>query len=422
MQISLDIMGSEMWATETNQSLLRRGRNCGAVLGLSILFPLGISPGFYIGSYGSLLLLSNLAGPLEHGLAVRICGVMGGVTAMLLVAALSIVAGSVIGTASAYAVALLKARLAKGPEVRFGTVGNSGIGRRLLTAETEAAIRSRQSFSGLHREAIHSISVIGSSAYNAADKDSDIDIVIICKESGYSSVRESLCEGELEESLQNSAPGKIEYIVLTPCEAESLVMTGSPFGWSIRHGAVLEDDGYLRKLFEKARPSMPPREYYSKAFRENVAYPYLGSILAIEKAVRKKGCSLFCCSRKDGCGGLRPAGAFGVVIMRMLYITLPWRGCMPLTKADVLEFVKDIYGEENRAALAGIMPLIRGDASMLYYEDYKVLRSFARRLFSETLTVVGKGKEIGAILRDSARIARGDFRNIEDAAFRRCVK
>jgi hypothetical protein len=64
-----------------------------------------VIPGFYFGSYGTLVLLSRLAGgPVEPTTIVRMITVVGILLGLFCVGAVSIVLGSVFGTALAWVV------------------------------------------------------------------------------------------------------------------------------------------------------------------------------------------------------------------------------------------------------------------------------------------------------------------------------
>ncbi len=82
---------------------LRTGRKMGAIVGGILFVVFGIVPGFYFGSYATLVMLSSLTGgPLEPGILVRALVLIGIVLGLFCTAAVSIVAGSVAGTALAY--------------------------------------------------------------------------------------------------------------------------------------------------------------------------------------------------------------------------------------------------------------------------------------------------------------------------------
>ena len=95
--------------TEDRMKTLKVGRKIGALLGAIVFAVFGIVPGFYFGSAATVILLSHLAGgPVEPGIIVRMLIVAGTVLGLFCTAAVSIVVGSVIGTALAYAADLIR--------------------------------------------------------------------------------------------------------------------------------------------------------------------------------------------------------------------------------------------------------------------------------------------------------------------------
>ncbi|HAS52813.1 MAG: hypothetical protein A2X56_13320 [Nitrospirae bacterium GWC2_57_13] len=84
---------------------VKAGTKIGAAIGGLVFLVFGIVPGFYFGSYGTLILLQKLmGGTVEPTLFVRAAVVMGIMVGILCVAAVSIVVGGLVGTALGYAV------------------------------------------------------------------------------------------------------------------------------------------------------------------------------------------------------------------------------------------------------------------------------------------------------------------------------
>jgi len=90
---------------EGRRNTMRIGTKIGAGIGVVAFLVGGIIPGFYFGSYGTLILLSHLAGgPVEPTTIVRMLTVAGIMLGIFCVGAVSIVLGSVFGTAMGYVV------------------------------------------------------------------------------------------------------------------------------------------------------------------------------------------------------------------------------------------------------------------------------------------------------------------------------
>jgi hypothetical protein len=78
---------------------VKAGMKIGATVGGLVFVVLGIVPGFYFGSYGTLILLQKLmGGPVEPTLFVRAAVVMGIAVGIACAAAVSIVVGGLLGT------------------------------------------------------------------------------------------------------------------------------------------------------------------------------------------------------------------------------------------------------------------------------------------------------------------------------------
>jgi hypothetical protein len=93
---------------------VKAGMKIGATVGGLVFLVFGIMPGFYFGSYGTLILLQKLmGGSVEPTLFVRASIVMGIVVGIACAAAVSIVVGGLLGTALGYLVSAPTARKAK---------------------------------------------------------------------------------------------------------------------------------------------------------------------------------------------------------------------------------------------------------------------------------------------------------------------
>ncbi len=87
-----------------NESV-KTGMKIGATVGGLVFLVFGIMPGFYFGSYGTLILLQKLmGGAVEPTLVVRAAVVIGIVIGITCAAAVCIVVGGLIGTVAGLAV------------------------------------------------------------------------------------------------------------------------------------------------------------------------------------------------------------------------------------------------------------------------------------------------------------------------------
>jgi hypothetical protein len=85
--------------------IVKAGMKIGATIGGLVFVVFGIMPGFYFGSFGTLILLQKLmGGTVEPTLFVRAAVVMGIVVGIACAAAVSLVVGGLLGTALGYVV------------------------------------------------------------------------------------------------------------------------------------------------------------------------------------------------------------------------------------------------------------------------------------------------------------------------------
>jgi hypothetical protein len=84
---------------------VKTGMKIGATVGGLVFLAFGIMPGFYFGSYGTLIILQKLmGGAVEPTLIVRAVVVMGILVGIACAATVSIVVGGLLGTAAGFVV------------------------------------------------------------------------------------------------------------------------------------------------------------------------------------------------------------------------------------------------------------------------------------------------------------------------------
>ena len=92
----------------TRKEMVRMGTKVGAVLGGIAFLVFGLVPGFYFGSYGTLVLLNHLfGGPLEATVLVRIATAFGILIGITCVGSVTIIVGAIFGTVLGYALEAL---------------------------------------------------------------------------------------------------------------------------------------------------------------------------------------------------------------------------------------------------------------------------------------------------------------------------
>ena len=97
---------------------VKAGTKIGAALGGLVFLVFGIVPGFYFGSYGTLIMLQHLmGGTVEPTLLVRAAIVVGIMLGIACMAAVSLVVGGLFGTVLGYVVSAPAALREKKAEI-----------------------------------------------------------------------------------------------------------------------------------------------------------------------------------------------------------------------------------------------------------------------------------------------------------------
>ena len=83
---------------------VKTGMKIGSTVGGLVFLVFGIMPGFYFGSFGTLILLQKLMGSVEPTLIVRAVVVMGIMVGIASAATVCLVVGGLLGTAVGFVV------------------------------------------------------------------------------------------------------------------------------------------------------------------------------------------------------------------------------------------------------------------------------------------------------------------------------
>lgn len=96
---------------------VKTGMKIGATVGALVFLVFGIMPGFYFGSFGTLMLLQHImGGAVEPTLFVRVAVVAGIMVGIACAATVSLVVGGLIGTVLEYIVSVPTAAREKAAE------------------------------------------------------------------------------------------------------------------------------------------------------------------------------------------------------------------------------------------------------------------------------------------------------------------
>jgi len=89
---------------KARKEMVRMGTKIGAALGAAAFLAFGLVPGFYFGSYGSLMVVQHLMGHAEPTVIVRMIVAVGILLGIVCIGSVSIVMGSIVGTGMGYLV------------------------------------------------------------------------------------------------------------------------------------------------------------------------------------------------------------------------------------------------------------------------------------------------------------------------------
>ena len=94
------------------------------------------------------------------------------------------------------------------------------------------------------------------------------------------------------------------------------------------------------------------------------------------------------CTQNGKCMGHFSGDILARVISRMLYVTLPERGLLPLCKPEAVKMAVEVYGKSSWRPVALAMNVLRKDRAISYHE-FQMMMPFARRLFRECMRICG---------------------------------
>ena len=113
---------------KARKEMVRMGTKIGAAFGGVVFLFFGFLPGFYFGSFGALVVLKHLmGGPVEPSVLVRMIIAVGIMLGIVCIASVSIVIGSIVGTALGYASEALAVPPVETEEVNYQSVNGKKV-------------------------------------------------------------------------------------------------------------------------------------------------------------------------------------------------------------------------------------------------------------------------------------------------------
>ena len=253
------------------------------------------------------------------------------------------------------------------------------------------AIREIKAFLDSYREEIHSLVLFGSYALGQAGYNSDIDFLVLLKAGEkVRRIRRILFDFKL--GLGNNNVGKkqvdIQIVDFDEKAIEHVFELSTPLAHAARHGVVIRDDGWFKTLLSRPYPKWPTKEGSVVAFTRWIVWMYYRCAIDLKREMLAAHGLEGLCTQNGKCMGHFTGDILARIISRMLYVTLPERGLLPLCKPEAIKMALEAYGKSSYRPVALAMNVLRKDRAITYHE-FQVMMPFARRLFRECIRICG---------------------------------
>jgi len=274
------------------------------------------------------------------------------------------------------------------------------------------AIREMKAFLDSFRPSIHSLVLFGSYALGNATRHSDIDFLVLLQP-GKETRRLRRILFDFKMSLGNDdkdeAPVAIQIVDFDEQGIEKIFELSTPLAHAARHGVIIQDDGWFKRLLLRPYPKWPTKDAAVVAFTRWIVWMYYRCAIDLKREMSADHGMEGICTRNGKCMGHFSGDILARVISRMLYVTLPERGLLPLGKSETARMAVEAYGPNARRPVKLAIHVLRDDRA-ISFEEFQVMMPFARRLFRECLRICGpKDGRVIKILRDQANIYRRLF-------------
>jgi len=243
------------------------------------------------------------------------------------------------------------------------------------------------------RRWIHSLVLFGSYAFGRAEGESDLDLLVILKHSRKArEVKRRFFDIGLDLNARSSKTGaaEVQLVAFDVDEIEHLFRLATPLALSIREGIVIWDDGFFNSLLTRRFPKWPTREAAEEALVHWIIGQYYLCAVELKREIRRDHGPGGICDEGKECVGHFKGDILARVISRMLYVTLPALGLLPLTKHDLKEMAVEGYGRDSEKPIALALQVLREDRA-IDDTEFHILFPFARRLFRQCIRVYGRG-------------------------------
>lgn len=253
------------------------------------------------------------------------------------------------------------------------------------------AIRETKAFLDSYREGIHSLVMFGSYALGKAGCYSDVDFLVLLKAGEkVRRIRRILFDFKLSLGNYNEsqAPVEIQIVDFDEKGIEHVFELSTPLAHAARHGVVIQDDGWFKTLLSRPYPRWPTKEGAVVAFTRWIVWMYYRCAINLKREMLTDHGPEGLCTQNGKCMGHFSGDILARVVSRMLYVTFPERGFLPLCKPEAVKMAVEVYGKSSWRSVALAMNVLRKDRAITYHE-FQVMMPFARRLFRECMRICG---------------------------------
>jgi predicted nucleotidyltransferase len=259
--------------------------------------------------------------------------------------------------------------------------------------EALKAMGEAKEFLDPYRQWIHSLLLFGSYALGRAERGSDLDLLVILKH-GHKTreVKRRLFDIGLDLNARSTETGaaELQLVAYNEEEMEHLFRLATPLAYAIRGGIIIWDDGFYNSLLASRYPKWPTREAAEEALVHWIIGQYYLCAVDLKREIRRDHGPGGICDEGKECVGHFKGDILARVISRMLYVTLPELGLLPLTKHDLKEMAVEVYGRDSEKPIALALQVLREDRA-IDDTEFHILFPFAHRLFRQCIRVYGRG-------------------------------
>jgi predicted nucleotidyltransferase len=261
------------------------------------------------------------------------------------------------------------------------------------SARALEAMGKGKDFLDPYRRWIHSLVLFGSYAFGRAGVGSDLDLLVVLKRSlKVKEIKRKLFDFRLDLNGCRCETGaaEIQLVAFDQEEIEHLFRLATPLAHAIRRGTIIWDDGFFNSLLAARYPKWPTRDAAEEALVEWIISQYYLCAIDLEHEIRRDHGPGGICNERKECVGHFKGDILARVISRMLYVTLPEMGRLPLTKRDLKKMGIQVYGKDSEKPIDLALQVLRDDRA-IDHTEFRIMFPFARRLFRDCLRICGRG-------------------------------